>query len=80
MILPTKGISVERSLLVIGAEILRLLEASMTVSRLWERLQAGRARGFRESLRYDWFVLALDLLFSLGAIGWHRGQVYKVTP
>lgn len=78
MILPTKGISEERSLLVVGAEVLRLLVEPQTVSRVWERLQESRDRAKREPIRYDWFVLALDLLHCLGAITLERGRLCKV--
>lgn len=78
MILPTKGISEERALLVVGAEVLRLLHEPQTVSRIWERLSEDRVRAKREPVRYDWFVLALDLLHCLGAITLDRGRLSRV--
>lgn len=68
MILPTKGIAPERALLTIGGEIIDLLESPRTVSSLWHELIATREREARPRIRYDWFVLALDMLFALGAI------------
>lgn len=79
MILPTKGISEERSLIVVGGELLRLLDHPMTISHVWGRLQKSRAQGFREPIRYDWFVLALDLLHCIGAIQIERGRLQKVA-
>lgn len=73
MILPTKHLAVQRSLLGVGSDILRILEEPMTVSRLWEEFK--RYRGDTESARvpFDWFILALDLLYAVGAIE-HSGR------
>jgi hypothetical protein len=80
MILPTKRLGQDRSLLYIGAEVLRLLSEPKTVSRLWQDLQKARsARSESASLTYDWFVLALDLLFLLNAIKYDRGRIEKAT-
>jgi hypothetical protein len=69
MLLPTKGLSPDRSLLFIGAQILNCLTKATTVSSLWTAVQQERraSAGFAP-LTYDWFVLSLDLLFSLGTI------------
>ena len=68
MILPTKHIPPERSLLGIGAEVLTLLVQPMTVSRLWDELRARRAASSQAVVDYKWFVLAVDLLFVVGAV------------
>jgi hypothetical protein len=52
----------------------------MSVSSAWDKLQRARAKGFVESIRYDWFVLALDLLFSIGALTLDRGRLKKTKP
>ena len=75
MILPTKHIAVHRSLIGIGADILRLIEEPMTVSRLWEELKRLRAGSETGRIPFDWFVLALDLLFMLGAVKYSQGRV-----
>lgn len=80
MILPTKRLSQDRSLLYVGAEILKLLSEPKTVSRLWQELQSARFIGLETaSLTYDWFVLALDLLFLLHAIRYERGRIEKAA-
>lgn len=43
MILPTKRLSQDRSLLYVGGEILRLVNEPKTVSRLWQELQSARS-------------------------------------
>jgi hypothetical protein len=81
MILPTKHLPQDRSLLAVGADILRLLDQSKTVSRLWDEVTKARAsRSASSALTYDWFVLALDLLFALGAIDMLRGRIRKAVP
>ena len=68
MILPTKHIPPDRSLIGVGAEVLTLLTQPMTVSRLWDELRARRAAASQALVDYKWFVLALDLLFMIGAV------------
>jgi len=80
MILPTKHVRVDRSLLYIGAQILALLTESKTVSRLWDDCKHLRSRSKSEApLGYDWFVLALDLLFAMNVIAFDRGRISRVT-
>lgn len=74
MILPTKHMRTRRTLLGIGAEVIALLDEPKTVSRIWSELKASR--GVHDlRLSFDWFVLALDLLFSIGAVELSRGRL-----
>lgn len=69
MILPTKGISPDRALLTVGAQILTALDEPSTISGLWHSVRQSRAQKEGSTpLTFDWFVLALDLLFAVGAI------------
>ncbi|MXY51639.1 MAG: hypothetical protein F4Y86_03795 [Gammaproteobacteria bacterium] len=68
MILPTKHIPPDRSLIGVGAEVLTLLTQPMTVSRLWDELRARRVAASQAVVDYKWFVLTLDLLFIIGAV------------
>ena len=77
MILPTKNLSEDRALLRVGAEILKLLNEPKTVSRLWEEVKRMRNNSSR-ILPYDWFVLALDLLYILHAIELDRGRIRRI--
>jgi hypothetical protein len=76
VILPTKRISAGRSLLGVGAELLLLLDEPKTISRLWDDFK-------REPLRrasppsFESVVLALDLLFALGALEHHQGRLTR---
>jgi hypothetical protein len=81
MILPTKHIRPDRALLTIGGELLGCLREPMTVSRLWDSLRAHRGeRSQPAPINYDWFVLALDLLFMMGAVKLDRGLIWKAAP
>lgn len=78
MILPSKHLSQNRALLTVGAMILRHLSAPVTVSALWEQI----SRSLRDEtppspLRYDAFVLTLDLLFLMGAIELREGLIFR---
>lgn len=80
MILPTKGVSPSRALISLGADILRILTESKTVSRLWQDFRKESSANIDVS--FDWFVLSLDLLYLLGVVEFDRGRVRRApaTP
>lgn len=81
MILPTKHIRPDRALLAVGADVLSCLRDPMTVSRLWDEIRRARSdRLISAPINYDWFVLALDLLFIVKAVQFDRGLVQKTAP
>ena len=67
MILPTKHLPIDRSMVAIGADILRLLDKPKSVSKLWVEFQDLNAEKDRP-LTFDWFTLTLSMLYSLDAI------------
>lgn len=79
MILPTKGITPDRSILAVGSDLLDLLDSPLSVSNLWSRyLNLRKQLGFERPVNFDWFVLTLDFLFSIGAINLDdRGRLVK---
>ena len=81
MILPSKHLSQDRALLTVGAKILGSLSQPKTVSALWQEFprQYDAGRNLASPLRYDGFVLALDLLFLIGAIDLHGGLITRRT-
>jgi hypothetical protein len=81
MILPSKHLSHDRALLTLGAHILQQLSQPKTVSALWEDLprKDQSTRNLASSISYDVFVLALDLLFLLGAVELGKGLLSRKT-
>jgi len=77
MILPTKRITQERCLLGIGAEVIVLLNEPKTVSRLWDEFKRRRLE--EGAVTYDWFVLALDLLYMTGTISLDKGVLERTA-
>lgn len=78
MILPSKHLSQDRALLTVGATILRHLSHPVTVSALWEKIpRAVLDQKSLPAMRYDGFVLALDLLFLIGAIELREGLLVR---
>jgi hypothetical protein len=78
MILPSKHLSQNRALLTVGAVILRHLSAPVTVSALWEHVSRFfRGQTAPAPLRYDAFVLTLDLLFLMDAIELREGLLIR---
>jgi len=63
MILPTKHLSVDESLLGSGAAILKELGRPQTVSRLWDRVRGNPVIG-----NFSRFALSVTFLFSIDAI------------
>ncbi len=73
MILPSKHISVENSLLGVGALILAYLRRPTTVSSLWEEM-----RSLPQISTYERFTLGLDLLYMIKVIDLHEGKVRRL--
>jgi len=79
MITPTKGISTERALLSVAAQIALVLREPMTVSETWHAFQSSRSpRSRQEAISYSWFILALDVLFALGAVDLRNGLLQRI--
>lgn len=75
MLLPTKGVSPDRSLLSVGGTLIGLLESPATVSALWERFQRNVTdTGHHSKITFDWFALALTMLFMVQAVRWNNNQ------
>ena len=69
MLLPTKGVSSDRALITIGAEILDELHDPSSVSTLWERFSVRERYGSKERrITFDWFALALSTLYTMNLI------------
>lgn len=75
MILPTKHLKEDRSLLWIGSEILSILSEPKTISGIWEELKQQRQSN---NIPYDWFILALDFIYTLNAVDFNRGRLRRV--
>lgn len=69
MILPGKHLKPDRALLSVGGEILSLMGETSTVSALWNEIRALRSRREGASpVPFDWFLMALTLLYTINAI------------
>lgn len=80
MILPTKHVRPDRALIGVGAEVLDILKRPLTMSKLWDEVRGRRARHAPSApIEYQWFVLALDLLFLIGAIELERGLIRRAS-
>jgi hypothetical protein len=69
LLLPTKGLSQDRALLTVGSLVLSALTTPTSVTGLWERFRRLQlAHGANPRISFDWFALALSLLFMLGLV------------
>ena len=78
MILPGKNLQPDRALLTIGGEILAVLDQQSSVSKVWEAVRSSRSK--RENatpMPFDWFILALSLLYAVRAIDLHGDLLSK---
>lgn len=67
MILPTKHLPVERSMIGVGAEILALLDQPKSVSTLWIDFQTYCKKN-DVRLTFDWFTLTISMLYAIDAV------------
>lgn len=74
MILPNKHVRTKYSLIGLGALILQNLNRPQQVSTLWEKL-----REFPEVGTFERFILALDFLYTIGAIEFENNQLRRIT-
>ncbi len=72
MILPTKHISTRKSLVGVGWFLLDVISEGQTVSQLWEQVRSDDRIG-----SYGRFVLALDLLYMVGALDVVDGELRR---
>jgi|CXWL01.1.fsa_nt_gi hypothetical protein len=73
MILPTKHVTIRHSLIGQAMIVLQNINRPKTVSTLWDQVKAnGQIRS------YERFVLAIDMLFMLGAVELNEGLVRRV--
>ena len=80
MILPTKHVRPDRALIGVGAEVLGTLKRPMTMSNLWDDIRSRRSVTMpNPAIDYRWFVLALDLLYMIGAIELEHGLIRKAN-
>jgi hypothetical protein len=78
MILPTKYLPADRSLISVGADILKVVkEAPRSVSEVWERVSASRSP-HATPLTYDWFLMAVTLLFAIGTVDLRQGLLTMI--
>lgn len=73
MILPTKHIKLENSLLNVGATLLSNITNKQTVSLLWDSV-----RQYPEVKTFEKFTLTLDLLYTLGLVDLKNGIVVRI--
>lgn len=72
MILPTKYVPLQNSLLGVGSVILKKLNSPQTISSLWMRVKHVPSVG-----NFERFTLVLDMLFMLGMVKFERGMLFK---
>ncbi|MFD4434004.1 ABC-three component system middle component 6 [Nocardia sp. NPDC058497] len=78
MITPTKGISPDRALLAVGAQIAMQLDRPLTVSQAWAKFREWReSHSHTAPVSFGWFVLALDMLHALDVVHLHEDLLYK---
>lgn len=74
MILPTKHVSLNKSLLGAGAVVLPLLAEPITTTGIWEQVKNAPEIG-----GYGRFVLTLDFLYAVGAVDMVDGLIARKT-
>ena len=73
MILPSKRVSQNQSLIGVGAALLKKIGEPQTVTNLWETVREEDTIG-----TFERFVLALDMLHIAGAVALKDGLIVRV--
>lgn len=79
MLLPTKHIKIENALIGVGAEVLAELDRPKTVSTLFYDIQTRRSDFEMATIEFDWFLLAVDFLYAIGAVRLEAGVLKKLN-
>lgn len=82
MIMPKKHITLSESYLGLGAYVLDVLSAPMTVDSCWKKIVANYIKKGKISKKHSFnnFILTLDLLFALRAIDLNqKGEIFNVS-
>lgn len=72
MILPTKHLSVDESLLGAGAVLLKQLSRPQTTSRLWDKIRGDTVVG-----NFARFTQTLAFLFSIDAVEFKDSLIWR---
>lgn len=72
MILPTKHVPLDKSLVGAGAFVLSILAEPMTTTGIWEKVKHASEIG-----TYGRFVLTLDFLYAISAIDMVDGLIVR---
>lgn len=81
MILPGKHLGPDRALLSVGGDILSVLTGPTDISEIWDRVVSARAsRRDASPLPFDWFVLAMSLLYAMRAVDLVDGRLVRAVP
>lgn len=80
MLLPTRGVSVDRALMTVGSDLLEVLQTPRSVSSLWETYVSRQRSAGGDSITFDWFSLALASLFAVNLVEWSpSGHLRKTS-
>ncbi|MGJ9406342.1 ABC-three component system middle component 6 [Nesterenkonia aurantiaca] len=74
MILPTKGIAPERSLIAVGSLVLENLDTARSPSELWHLCNVQEESSY---IAYEWFCLAISLLYAMGLVDKSNGLLER---
>ena len=77
MILPTKHLRNETSLINVGGIILSIINTTpLTVDQLWHSTKKEYVMHSQDSdITYDWFILALSMLYIINAVSFINGRI-----
>jgi len=81
MILPTKHLRSEASLVYVGGIIQSIVASNpLTVDQLWHLTKKEYIKHSQDyEITYDWFILALSLLFTINSISFSEGRLVGVV-
>lgn len=81
MILPTRHLRTESALIYTGGIISNIVtNQKLSVDQLWHKTQKEFSDNISDcELTYDWFVLALTMLFTINIVEFRDGRIEGVN-
>ena len=81
MILPTKHLRSEASLIYVGGIIHNIIATTpLSIDQLWHITKHEYVKRFQDcDITYDWFILALSMLYTISAVSFVDGRIVGVV-
>jgi hypothetical protein len=76
MILPTKHLRTESSLIYVGGIVQNtIVGRALSIDQLWYQVKNKYKTETKKDITYDWFILSLNMLYIIGLVDFEKGKI-----